>query len=43
MRIIHDTCAETAEECGAPGDHVLGTNIGGFIRVAEAMRAQGVI
>jgi glutamate dehydrogenase (NADP+) len=43
MRNIHDTCAETAEEYGAPGDYVLGANIGGFVRVAEAMRAQGVI
>ncbi|MDT8328483.1 MAG: NADP-specific glutamate dehydrogenase [Roseovarius sp.] len=43
MRNIHDTCAETAEEYGEPGDYVLGANIGGFIRVAEAMRAQGVI
>ncbi|MBE0414781.1 NADP-specific glutamate dehydrogenase [Yoonia sp.] len=43
MRNIHDTCADTAEDYGAPGDYVLGANIGGFIRVAEAMRAQGVI
>jgi glutamate dehydrogenase (NADP+) len=43
MRNIHDTCANTAEEYGAPGDYVLGANIAGFIRVAEAMRAQGVI
>ena len=40
---IHDTCAETAEEYGAPGDYVLGANIAGFVRVAEAMRALGVI
>ncbi|TDR90157.1 NADP-specific glutamate dehydrogenase [Enterovirga rhinocerotis] len=43
MRNIHDTCAETAEEYGAPGDYVLGANIAGFVRVAEAMDAQGVI
>ncbi|OYW30635.1 MAG: glutamate dehydrogenase [Caulobacter sp. 12-67-6] len=43
MRGIHDSCAETAEEYGAPGDYVLGANIAGFVRVAEAMRAQGVI
>ena len=43
MRNIHDACAETAEEYGAPGDYVLGANIAGFIRVAEAMRALGVI
>lgn len=43
MHNIHDACAETAEEYGAPGDYVLGANIAGFVRVAEAMRAMGVI
>uniref|UniRef100_UPI00389926FC NADP-specific glutamate dehydrogenase n=1 Tax=Neomegalonema perideroedes TaxID=217219 RepID=UPI00389926FC len=43
MRNIHDDCASTAEEYGAPGDYVLGANITGFVRVAEAMRAFGVI
>ena len=43
MQNIHDACAETAEEYGAPGDYVLGANITGFVRVAEAMRAMGVI
>ncbi len=43
MRSIHDTCAETADEYGAPADYVLGANIAGFVRVAEAMRALGVI
>ena len=43
MHAIHDRCAETAEEYGAPGDYVLGANIAGFVRVAEAMDALGVI
>ncbi|MTH35329.1 NADP-specific glutamate dehydrogenase [Paracoccus limosus] len=43
MRDIHDSCYETAEEFGAPGDYVIGANIAGFIRVAEPMRAFGVI
>ncbi len=43
MKNIHDTCATTAEEYGAPGDYVLGANIAGFVRVAESMRALGVI
>ncbi|MBV1691970.1 NADP-specific glutamate dehydrogenase [Novosphingobium sp. G106] len=43
MRRIHDTCAATADEFGTPGDYVLGANIAGFVRVAEAMRALGVI
>ncbi|MBC6718714.1 NADP-specific glutamate dehydrogenase [Aurantimonas sp. DM33-3] len=40
---IHDLCADTAEEYGAPQNYVLGANIAGFVRVAEAMRALGVI
>ncbi len=43
MHGIHDRCAQTAEDYGAPGNYVLGANIVGFIRVAEAMRALGVI
>ena len=43
MRDIHDACAETADEYGMPGNYVSGANIAGFIRVAEAMRALGVI
>lgn len=43
MRSIHDSCASTAEEYGAPGNYVLGANIAGFVRVAEAMRAMGVV
>lgn len=43
MRTIHDTCARTAEEYGVPGDYVIGANIAGFVRVAESMRALGVI
>jgi glutamate dehydrogenase (NADP+) len=43
MRRIHDDCATTAEEYGTPRDYVLGANIAGFVRVAEAMRALGVI
>jgi len=43
MHGIHDTCAVTAEEYGKPGDYVLGANVAGFVRVAEAMRAFGVI
>ncbi|MDT3685477.1 MAG: NADP-specific glutamate dehydrogenase [Pseudorhodoplanes sp.] len=43
MHAIHDRCAQTAEEYGAPGNYVLGANVAGFIRVAEAMRALGVV
>lgn len=40
---IHAQCAETADEYGAPGDYVLGANVAGFVKVAEAMRGLGVI
>jgi glutamate dehydrogenase (NADP+) len=43
MTGIHAACAETAAEYGAPGNYVLGANIAGFIRVATAMRAMGVV
>jgi glutamate dehydrogenase (NADP+) len=42
MRGIHRRCVETAEESGRPGDYVVGANVAGFIRVADAMRALGV-
>lgn len=40
---IHDRCAATAESYGDPGNYVLGANICGFVKVADAMLAQGVI
>jgi glutamate dehydrogenase (NADP+) len=40
---IHDRCASTADEYGEPGNYVLGANIGGFVKVADAMLAQGLI
>ena len=43
MHEIHDRCHETANEYGVPGDYVLGANIAGFVRVAESMRALGII
>ena len=43
MRGIEERCAATAEEYGAPGDYVLGANIAGFIDVADAMIALGVV
>jgi glutamate dehydrogenase (NADP+) len=43
MTSIHDSCAETAEQYDAPGDYVLGANVAGFVRVADAMLALGVI
>lgn len=40
---IHDTCAATAGEYGRPGDYVVGANIAGFVKVADAMLDFGVI
>ena len=43
MSDIYKRCAETAEEYGKPGDLVAGANIAGFLRVAGAMDALGVV
>jgi glutamate dehydrogenase (NADP+) len=43
MRGIHDTCFETADEFGSPGNYVKGANIAGFLRVAQPMVALGLI
>ena len=43
MKEIHRACYEAAEEFGQPGNYVLGANIVGFIRVAEAMVAFGLV
>ncbi|ARK03476.1 glutamate dehydrogenase (NADP) [Cellulosimicrobium aquatile] len=43
MAGIHDRCVETADEYGTPGNYVLGANIAGFTKVADAILALGVI
>jgi glutamate dehydrogenase (NADP+) len=43
MRRIHDRCAVTADKYGMPGNYVVGANIAGFARVADAMLALGVV
>ena len=43
MRRIHRECHDAAAEFGGPGNYVLGANVVGFRRVAEAMLAFGVI
>ncbi len=43
MTGIHAATYETAEEFGASGNYVVGANIAGFIRVANAMVALGLI
>ncbi len=40
---IHANCSRTAAEYGQPGNYVLGANIAGFTKVADAMIDQGVL
>jgi glutamate dehydrogenase (NADP+) len=43
MRNIFNAMHNTAEEFGAPGNYVLGANIAGFRKVANAMIEQGSV
>ncbi len=43
MRRIYDTISQTASQYAKPGDYVAGANIAGFLKVAQAMMAQGVV
>lgn len=43
MKNIHDASAKAAEEYGFGYDLVAGANIAGFLKVAEATAAQGII
>jgi glutamate dehydrogenase (NADP+) len=43
MIAIHKNCYETAETYGTPGNLVNGANIGGFLKVANAMMDQGLV
>lgn len=43
MHNIHANCVETACRFGTPGNYVNGANIGGFLKVADAMLDQGVV
>jgi glutamate dehydrogenase (NADP+) len=43
MSNIHRTCLETAEKHGVPGNYVMGANIAGFLKVADAMMDQGLV
>ncbi len=40
---IHNTCVETADRFGTPGNYVNGANIAGFLKVADAMMDQGLV
>ncbi len=43
MAGIHSRCVETAQEYGDPGNYVMGANLAGYVKVADAMVALGVI
>ena len=43
MTEIHNNARMTAEEFGVPNDYVVGANIAGFRKVANAMMDQGVV
>jgi glutamate dehydrogenase (NADP+) len=43
MKSIHKTCLDSADRFGTPGNYVNGANIGGFLKVADAMIDQGVV
>ena len=40
---IYKNCSSAAKEYGVEGNLVAGANIAGFLKVAEAMKAQGVV
>ena len=43
MKNIHDRCRDAAEEYGTPGNYYNGANIAGFITLARALIAQGIV
>jgi glutamate dehydrogenase (NADP+) len=43
MVTIHKNAYETAAEYGAQGNYVVGANIAGFVKVADAMLDQGLV
>jgi len=43
MIAIHKQCFDAAQEYGQPGNLLMGANIAGFIKVADAMLDQGLV
>lgn len=43
MKRIHKTCLQASEAYGEKDDYVAGANIAGFLNVADAMLASGVV
>lgn len=43
MKSIHASCIDAVDEYGAKGNYVVGANIAGFVKVADAMLDQGLV
>ena len=43
MKNVYKACYDASIECGKPGDLMVGANVAGFLKVAEAMMAQGIV
>ena len=43
MKNIYKNASEAAKECGEPGNILVGANVAGFMKVAEAMMDQGIV
>ncbi|MCX6558101.1 MAG: NADP-specific glutamate dehydrogenase [Candidatus Aminicenantes bacterium] len=43
MKAIHQQCLDASEKYATKGDYLTGANIAGFIKVAKAMLAQGIV
>ncbi|WP_404316526.1 NADP-specific glutamate dehydrogenase [Bacillus lumedeiriae] len=43
MKNIYNSCVEAAAEFGYEGNFVIGANIAGFVKVADAMLDQGIV
>lgn len=43
MAQIFKSCDEASKEFDMPGNYMAGANIAGFLKVAEAMKAQGCV
>lgn len=43
MKNIHTACIQASEAYGKKGDYMMGANIAGFVKVAKAMLAYGIV
>ena len=42
VNIFHNLY-DAAKKCGQEGNYVVGANVAGFLKVADAMKAQGIV